>query len=96
MEVKTHTFKLGRYCIYFTKKIGGVADIPDKRKESWKNQKKEMIIVNEPGIEGLDNILHEALHASGISDEYLHDKNGDSVTRPIARFIWRLGYRKKR
>jgi hypothetical protein len=93
MTIKYHTFKLGKYKIEFTHRIEAVTDVPV---DDWDNTEKVMLLTKKKGIRGLDNALHEALHAEGVPDEYLHDDEGYSITRRVARFLWRLGYRKKR
>ncbi len=101
-KIKTHTFRLGRYRIEFTDKLYGLTDIPsaiENKKPvnyTWKDSTKDIIIVLSGGLEELDTCLHEALHAEGIPNNYLHDKNGESTTMRLSRFLWRLGYRKKR
>ena len=99
-EVKTHKFKLGKYNIDFTGKLYGDTVTPHGIKNGkpfnycWKDCKKTMWIgITKSPLEDLDTILHEALHAQGIPDKYLHDKNGDSETIMVSRFLWRLGYR---
>tara|TARA_Y100000310_G_scaffold155934_1_gene155375 strand:+ start:1432 stop:1710 length:279 start_codon:yes stop_codon:yes gene_type:complete len=92
MGVKTHTFKLGRYHISFCCGIDGVCDVPDSKK--WKDCRHDMIILEGGSYNALHSALHEAMHAEGIPDKYVHAEEGDSVRR-IARFLWRLGYRKE-
>ena len=92
MSIKTHTFKLGTYTIDQTERINGICDTPDPT--SWKKATKEMLIIEGADLRALHSALHEALHADGIPDEYIHDKDGCADTMRIARFLWRLGYRK--
>ena len=87
--VKTHTFKLGTYKISLCGSISGVTDIPDD------DSGPEMLLVDGDTLDSLDNIFHEGCHAQGIPSKYLHDANGCSTTKPIARLVWRLGWRKK-
>ena len=89
MKVKTHTFRLGKYHIDIDK-CEGFCDVPDQY------TRLHMIILKDNGIKGLASALHEAMHAEGIPDKYIHDKDGYSDTERLARFLWRLGYRKVR
>jgi hypothetical protein len=83
--LKSHTFRGKKYAVEFVSRIDGVCDTDEDGDEY------EMLIVDAKGLRGLDNALHEALHAAGIPSEYVHKKNG---TIDISRFLWRLGYRK--
>ena len=89
--VRTHTFALGKYDItQFKGYIDGVCDLPNDN-----TKRLGMMIPDGDDLNTLDATLHEALHASGVPDKYLHDKDGYSKTEPIARFLWRLGWRKE-
>ena len=88
LTMKTHTFRLGKYRIHLTGKIEGVCDTPNTDKTL------DMIILDGNDFKALNSAIHEAMHAEGIHDKYLHDKDGYSDTDRITRFIWRLGYRK--
>lgn len=85
--MKTHTFKLGKYQIDIDK-CEGFCDIPDDYTTL------HMHILKDEGFKGLSSALHEGLHADGIPDKYLHKEDGTSDTERLARFLWRLGYRK--
>ena len=89
-KVKTHTFRLGRYVIsQEDAPLLGLCDIPD-------NYSTLRIIIQDGNdYQALSTALHEALHAEGIPDKYLHDEEGYSDTERVARFLWRLGWRKK-
>lgn len=85
--MKTHTFRLGKYRILKTDKIEGVTDTP------FNDDVLEMIILDGDDFKALNSALHEAMHAENIPNKYLHDKDGNSDTERISRFLWRLGYR---
>lgn len=40
-------------------------------------------------IKAIDSLIHEAMHAMGIPDEYVHKDNGTTNTMDIAKFIQR-------
>jgi hypothetical protein len=84
--VKTHTFRLGKYDIEEARRIDGVCDVP--------GEGHGMLILDGNDFKALNSALHEAMHAEGIPDRYLHDSDGCSDTERLARFLWRLGYRK--
>ena len=92
-KLKTHTFKLGKYHIQQTTGIFGMTDTPVVG--TWKSDKHQMMVHEGNSLTALESAIHEALHAEGIPDKYLHDKNGDTDTERIARFIWRLGWRRE-
>ena len=89
--IKTHTFKLGRYYITLSGGILGMCDTPDRTHNSWRDMKKEMIILEGVSLQSLDVAVHEAMHAEDIPEKYVH---GGSPDR-IAKFLWRLGWRKQ-
>lgn len=89
--MKTHTFRNGTYSVSEAGAIDGVCDIPDDGKDSL-----SMIILSGDSFRALNSALHEALHADGYPDKYLHDKEGYSDTERVARFLWRLGYRRQK
>ena len=88
-KVKTHTFRLGTYEIEEARNIEGYCDIPDGY------YKLHMMIMGGNDFKALSSALHEAMHADGIPDKYVHDGIEISGTERIARFLWRLGYRRK-
>lgn len=90
-KVRSHTFKLGKYVIEFTHGIEGVTDMPDGYDD---DDKYHMIILEGKSFRALHSAIHEAMHAEGIPSKYIHDKDGCATER-IARFLWRLGWRKK-
>jgi len=91
MKVKTHTFRLGSYEIEEADRLEGVCDTPFDPKD-----KLGMIVMSGNNFRALSSALHESMHADGIPDKYVHDKDGYSDTERIARFLWRLGYRRKK
>lgn len=80
-----HTFNGRRYKIIYAAYIGGVTDVPGK--PDW-----TLMLVDGDKIEHLDNALHEGAEAMGFGG--LHDKDGNSITMDLARFLWRLGWRR--
>jgi len=87
MKLKTHTFRLGKYYVEIDK-CEGFCDQPNSY------HKLHIQILKNDGFKGLSSAIHEALHAEGIPDRFLHKEDGTSDTERIARFLWRLGYRK--
>ena len=84
--VKTHTFKLGKYIIW-DMHISGFCDEP---KDDGK-----MYMLIEPGNsrEALATAIHEAMHAQGIPAKYVDGE--EDLSENIARFLWRLGWRRE-
>jgi hypothetical protein len=84
MSVKTHTFRGRRYYIS-REKIDGYCEIPgEPADEIWIN----------PGLNPKDTLeteIHEALHALMRTRS---DRLVTPMGRDLARFLWRLGYRK--
>ena len=97
-KVKYHTFRLGKYKIIFEKRIDGYTVYPDEVINGkgvvydWESSEKEIWITETKGLSQLDTTIHEAMHAETIPEELIHT---GSATR-IAKFLWRLGYRKRR
>jgi len=86
-KIKTHSFRLGTYHVSIDN-CEGFCDTPDQ----YYNLRIQ--ILDDDGYKGLSSALHESLHAEGIPDKYLHKGDGHSDTERIAKFLWRLGYRK--
>lgn len=84
MAIKTHTFRLGRYRIEFCYRIDGVCDTPNDDDEDL-----TMLLLDGSDFKAFNSALHEAMHADGIDDKYLHDKEGYSDTERLAKFMWR-------
>ena len=89
--MKTHTFKMGKFYLEYVNRIDGITELPDVKGCPCK---RSICIVNGGGYRELSTSLHEAMHADGIPDEYLHKRDGTSDTERIAKFLWRLGYKK--
>jgi len=87
MKPRTHTFNGVKYNIQYANYIGGITDIGEKGYHL-------ITLVDGTTINTLDNALHEALHAIGIPDKALHHADGIAKTDDIARFLWRLGWRR--
>ena len=88
--MKSHTFKLGKFTLQLVDRIDGITETPDIEGE----YNRRICIVKSGGYRELSSALHEALHADGIHDDYLHKPDGTSDTERIAKFLWRYGYRK--
>jgi hypothetical protein len=85
--VKYHTFRKKKYRIVDTEScLGGECDDP--------NTKNKWLIVPVEGEEFYDLyvIIHEAVHAC-LWD--LDETAVEEIAMSIARFIWRLGWRKQ-
>ena len=84
--MKSHTFNGTKYAVWIDAKIDGFADLPKER--------DNMTLYVDPTLDGLahlDTAVHEAIHASlHTCPESLVGVAG----RDIARFLWRLGYRR--
>ena len=90
--IRTHAFKLGKYHINLCGGLDGCADTPDNTK--WKDSRHDMYVLDGSDIRSLHCQLHEAMHADGYPDSLLHDKEGFPDTWKLARFLWRLGWRR--
>lgn len=89
-KIKTHTFRLGKYkIIQINEPIYGVCDIPDE------DDNLEMMIPAGNDLNSLQTALHEAMHADGIKDKYIHNEDGSCDVGRLARCLWRLGWRQK-
>lgn len=80
--VKTHTFNGTKYHILFDE-FDGICDTDDKY---W--------LVICPDLEtkyGLEVAIHEALHACNWKAK---EDKVEITAKDIARFLWRLGYRR--
>jgi len=87
--MRSHTFRLGRYKVLECGRIDGVCDVPGTEGEAM-----NMLILGSNDFKALNSALHEGMHAEGIPDKYLHNEDGCSDTERLARFLWRLGYRR--
>lgn len=85
--MKSATFRGKRYKVYNQRIAGYVLDesCPDERE-----------IYLDPGIRGheaLDRDVHEALHAEFHA---MSETEVGTAASDIGRFLWRLGYRKRK
>lgn len=87
--IRTHTFNGTTYKIDFTDKIEGVTETPEP------SDNPHIILIEGSDFRAFHAAFHEALEASGFCDSCMHDKEGYPRTEDAARFLWRLGYRKK-
>ncbi len=84
-KVRTHSFGGHRYNIKFDK-FDGATDV-DK-------SPRDMLIAAKPDTQNeLITIIHEAMHA-GNWDK--HEETIDRSSTEIGRFLWRLGYRRRK
>ena len=87
-EVKTATFRLGKYHIdQIGEPLEGMCDVPNG------HNRLRMMIPDGQDLPSLSTIIHEAMHAEGIPDRYLDGEFADASQR-IAKFLWRLGWRR--
>lgn len=93
MRIKTHKFNLGKYHIHECGGLEGVCDMPDR--EGWEGAQHDMHILEGRTLKALHSAIHEAMHAEAYPDVIIHDKDGYPTTQNIARFLWRLGWRRK-
>ena len=93
MTVKTHVFMGRKYTIHFDQPDGSCDNI-DGSCDQYKAGPEGLemtILVDLMTFNGLETTIHEALHACNWR------KGEGDVTRAgndIARFLWRLGWRK--
>ena len=85
MRIKTHTFKLGKYYID-EDKCEGFCDLPDSY------SRLHMHILKGTDKRSLTSAIHEAMHAEAIPSTLL-DGDRDAAEN-IAKFLWRLGWRR--
>ena len=74
--------------VFLDQPLEGMCDRPDSYHKLW------MYLPEGNSLNDLATAIHEAAHAEGIPDKYL-DKDRD-FTIHIAKFLWRLGWRKKK
>ena len=83
-EIKTATFNDRLYHLFFGD-LDGNADTDDKY---W------LIVERDLNKKvGLETAIHEALHAGAWSKS---EKVVERTARDMARFLWRLGYRREK
>ena len=86
-NIKSHTFNGRLYKIAMTGPIDGMTD-------TYSLNERIMVISSEPYTKSeLETAVHESLHASNwaASEEVV-----TRVGRDVARFLWRLGYRRQK
>jgi hypothetical protein len=91
-KIHSHTFNGKKYQVIETAEIDGIFDGAGKT---------ITILCGADNVRTLGSALEEGLHAMNIPDRYLHKperstKTGESISKvdDLARFIWRLGYRR--
>jgi len=82
--MKTHTFCGRKYHIAFDKLDGSADQESDAKK--WL-----MVFRGLNDKAGLETLIHEALHAC---DWKARENEVTDTARDIARFLWRLGFRR--
>jgi len=86
MSVRTHTFNGRRYTVEIEHRLKGWCDTPDEKDEYT------IYIDPELGVKDfLEVAIHEAIHA--LKPE-LSEEGVDSLSVPLSRWLWRLGYRR--
>ncbi len=90
--VKTHTFSGQLYKVEEVNRIDGVTDtfdLPDS---------PEMMILAGTDLKAFHSAMHEGMEASGMCDNCLHGYEEIDSRLPrtwdVARFLWRLGYKR--
>ena len=89
MNVKTATFRGRRYGVVFADKLYGFCDQPENPGSD--DDRQITISTDQTDRQLLDTTIHESLHAlyPAMSEDDVTTGGTD-----IARFLWRLGYRK--
>ena len=82
--MKTHSFLNGLYRVEFADRIDGICDVP-----GGDDTPLTMVILTGDDLRAFHSALHEGLHAHGVPDDYLHDREGNAATWSLARFLWR-------
>lgn len=94
MSIKTHTFNGRKYKIELVDRIDGVTD--GVSEDLSEDEILEMMILRGDDIKALHSALHEGLEA--IEADNIHGQenrpDGNAKTWDVARFLWRLGWRK--
>ena len=85
MAVRTHKFNGRKYHIIVSYRIDGFV-------EQYKLGGRTMMITVDPGTKNeLETYIHESLHAENWATT---EKVVERVSKEIADFLWRLGYRR--
>jgi len=87
--VKSHTFNGRKYKVELTERIDGVTDVPGTP------DPYEILILDGNDLKALHSALHEGLEAIGASDIHDYRDDGYPKTWDVAKFLWRLGYRRR-
>ena len=83
MSVKTHTFNGRKYFI--------IIDNLDGMCNTYNPERELVILADLDTRAGLETVCHEALHALKWTAS---EESVTTTAHDLARFIWRLGYRK--
>ena len=86
MGVKSHTFRGLRYAVNVEHKIEGWAEIPGREPRSL------YVDPTLTELQFLETAIHEAMHAE---DPDVPERVIDRRGRSMARWLWRLGYRRE-
>lgn len=91
-RVCTHNFNGKKYTICELTEMTGICDLHGQ----------ELTILRGNSVSALGSVLEEGLHALEIPDKYLHKPDrkvqigqSNSKVDDLARFLWRLGWRRK-
>ncbi len=89
--VKTHTFNGIKYKIEQAERIDGVTDVQED------DSPPEMLILDGDDLKSLHSAMHEGMEAIRACDKCIHGYRDDGYpeTWDVAKFLWRLGYRKE-
>lgn len=84
--VKTHSFNGISYDVEFCGRLYGITTSPSGK------GKPNLVVCEDPNtLSGLETIIHESLHACSFLKS---ETRVTETARDIARFLWRLGFRK--
>ena len=86
--IRTHKFARGKYHIVEGDGWVGLCDIPDQYNTL------RMEVLTGRSVKALACQIHEALHAEGCPNKFLHRKEGDPCDN-LARFLVRMGWERK-
>ena len=86
MRVRTHRFNGIKYHIRLAKDCDGSCDAPRN------GAPMIAIFVDLKDKNGLETVIHEALHAGNFDKS---ETKIDQTSSDLAGFLWRLGYRRK-
>jgi len=92
MKVRSHSFNGVNYKIDF-EPCDGWCDDPKTKGISWEYPMIRLPNGLPDTKAALISLLHECLHAENYAQK---EKTIERVSREIGRFLWRLGYRRKK